>query len=204
MKNLLLFPCLLLMVGLALAQQSWTEEDRQYLLYNLNRTTAELEKEVAGFSESQWHFRENPDRWSIAQVIEHLGIYERKYYDERYLLSLMPPEPELGGTVSPDSYYLDWMAEEQPHTAPASAIPLELMKGKDNWAYFLAGRERNVKVIETTDVDFRAHYTYRSNGKRWNIHQLYIILFAHCDRHLGQIRRIRSHPDFPQAGPAQE
>ncbi|MCB9051872.1 MAG: DinB family protein [Lewinellaceae bacterium] len=200
MKDLLFLLCLLLVAGPIRTQQGWTEEARQYLLDNLNRTTAELEKEVAGLSESQWHFREKPDSWSVAQVIEHLGIYERKYYDERYLLSLMPPEPELADSTSPDSYYLDWMAEEQPHTAPGSAVPLELMKGKDNWAYFLAGRERNVKMIETTEVDFGAHYTYRSNGKRWNIHQLYIILFAHCDRHLRQIRRIKSHPEFPKEG----
>ena len=182
------------------AQHAWTEEDRKYLLDNLNRTTSELEKEVAGLSEAQWHFKEGPDSWTIAQVVEHLGIYEKKYYDERYVASLLPQEPGLSQSTPPDNYYIDWMAEEQPHNAPASDIPLGFMQGKNNWSYFLAARNRNYKMIETTDVDFRAHYTYRSSGKRWNLHQLYIILFAHCDRHLRQIRRIKSHPEFPQEG----
>ncbi|MCB9298963.1 MAG: DinB family protein [Lewinellaceae bacterium] len=200
MKNLLLLLSCIFMVSATTAQSRWTEEGRQYLLDNLRRTTAELEKEVAGMTNAQWHFKENPDSWSIAQVIEHLGIYERKYYDERRVVSLLPPEPELAQSTPPDAYYLEWMAEEQPHNAPAADVPTGFMQGKDNWAYFLAGRERNLKMIETTDVDFRAFYTYRSNGKRWNLHQLYIILFAHCDRHLRQVRRIKSHPDFPKEG----
>ena len=114
MKDLLFLLCLLLVAGPIRTQQGWTEEARQYLLDNLNRTTAELEKEVAGLSESQWHFREKPDSWSVAQVIEHLGIYERKYYDERYLLSLMPPEPE-----SPDPS----IRHRAPRTVPPLWIP---------------------------------------------------------------------------------
>ena len=199
MKNLLLF-CCLLFTGKTLAQESWSEEDRQYLLSNLDRTTDELKAEVDDLTETQWHFKEKPDSWSIAQVIEHLGIYEKKYYDERYVVGLMPPEPELSKSHPADSYYVEWMAEEQAHNAPASDVPLGLMKGKNNWTYFITGRNRNVEKIKSTEVNFNAHYTYRGNGKRWNIHQLYIILFAHCDRHLRQIRRIKAHPDFPRAG----
>ena len=180
-------------------EKLWTEEDRNYLLQNLDRTTSELDKEVAGLTEEQWHFQEAQGKWSIAQVIEHLGIYERKYYDQRYQTSLLPPEPELAQSTPPDAFYLEWLYEENAHEAPLSATPLELMVGDKNWTYFKVGRDRNVEKIQSADVDFRAFYSYRSRGRRWNIHQLYIILFAHCDRHLRQIKRIKSHPDFPKS-----
>lgn len=180
-----------------MSQKLWTEEDRAYLLENLNRTTAALEKEVEGLTVKQWHFKEGADKWSIAQVIEHLGIYERKYYDQRYQTSLLPPEPKLDKNTPSDDFYVEWMSEEQAHEAPLSAVPLELVIGDKNWTYFKVGRDRNIEKIKTTDVDFRAYYSYRSKGRRWNIHQLYIILFAHCDRHLKQIKRIKSHSDFP-------
>lgn len=199
MKNIILLICLLT-VSLAWTQKLWTEEDRQYLLDNLNRTTAALEAEVANLTDAQWHFKETPESWSIAQVIEHLGIYERKYYNERYVVGLMPAEPQLLETTKEDSYYVEWMAEEQPHNAPTGDVPLELMPGKNNWTYFLEGRKLNIKRITENQVDFRTHFTYRSNEQRWNIHQLYIILFAHCDRHLRQVMRIKSHPDFPKSG----
>ena len=179
------------------AQLQWTEEDRTYLIENLNRTTEILKEEIDGLTDEQWNFKEGPDKWSIAEVIEHLGIYEFKYYDQRYQIYLLPPEPELEKSTPPDSFYLDWINEDQPHSAVLSGRPLGLIEGSKNWDYFMIWRSRNLEKISNTTRDFRAHYGFRSKNRRWNIHQLYIILFAHCDRHLKQIKRIKAHQDFP-------
>lgn len=175
----------------------WTEADRQYLIDNLDRTTELLHTETKDLTDAQWHFKEKTDSWSIGQVMEHLSIYERLYYVERYRTSLFPPEPELNATTHPDEYYIDWMGEEQKHSAPGSAKPLGLLRGKDNWTSFMALRNMTIEKIKETDVDFRAHFCIRADGVRWNIHQLYVLHFAHCDRHLRQIIRIKSHKDFP-------
>lgn len=179
------------------AQNLWTEEDRAYLVENLNRTTEILKYEVEDLTDAQWNFKEGPDSWSIAEVIEHLGIYEFKYYDQRYQIYLLPPEPELGKTTPPDSFYVNWINEDQPHSAVLSGKPLGLMDGSKNWDYFMTYRERNLEKVSTSTWDYRAHYGFRSKNRRWNIHQLYIIMFAHCDRHLKQIKRIKAHLDFP-------
>ncbi|NNF35649.1 MAG: DinB family protein [Saprospiraceae bacterium] len=176
----------------------WTEEDRQYLLDNLNRTTDELLAATESLTDAQWHFKPTEDSWSIGQVLEHLALYERQYYIERYQVSLRPPEPELNASTNPDAYYIDWMGEEQKHSAPGSARPLGLLKGKDNWTNFKVIRDMTIKKISETDLDFRAYFCTRSNGVRWNIHQLYVLHFAHCDRHLRQIHRIKAHKDYPR------
>ena len=54
----------------------WTEEDQKYLLDNLIQSKDELTKEVQNLTEEQWNFKENPDRWSINQIVEHLAIWE--------------------------------------------------------------------------------------------------------------------------------
>ena len=169
--------------------------DRQYLLDNLNRTTAALETEISGLTDAQWHFRESADRWSIAQVIEHLGIYEFLYRKEVAVIVYSRPEPALNNKN--DSFYLAWMAETKPHTAAGLGLPQGLMHGADNWIYFKSLREQNVAFITSTPDDLRAIFTYRPNNERWSIHQLYIILFAHCDRHLKQILKIKSNPAYP-------
>ncbi|MBK7633020.1 MAG: DinB family protein [Saprospiraceae bacterium] len=33
--------------------------------------------ETESLTNEQWHFKPSKDAWSIAQVVEHLGLYER-------------------------------------------------------------------------------------------------------------------------------
>jgi hypothetical protein len=73
------------------------------------------------------------------------------------------------------------------------------MKDADNWTYFKTLRDQNIAFITNTPADLRAFFTYRPDNVRWNLHQLYIILFAHCDRHLRQILKIKANPDYPKS-----
>jgi len=199
MKKIVLCGCFCLTLSFVFAQKLWTENDRQYLLDHLKKTTDALEKETTGLTEAQWHFKESPGRWSIAQVIEHLGIYESLYNREATVITNSTPQPELNETVKSDTFFLEWMAETQPHVAGGLGLPQGLMHGADNWKYFKNLRDQNVAFIQATNADLRAHFTYRSGNVRWSIHQLYIILFAHCDRHLKQILKVKADAAYPKS-----
>ena len=58
------------------AQKLWTEADRQYTIENLRRTRDDLTRAVENLTDAQWNFREAPGRWTIAEVVEHLGLWE--------------------------------------------------------------------------------------------------------------------------------
>jgi len=73
MKPILL---LLLTTSAANAQRLWTAADQRYTVDNLRRTRNDLTREVENLTDAQWHFRESPERWSIAEVVEHLGTWE--------------------------------------------------------------------------------------------------------------------------------
>ena len=60
----------------------WTEADRKYLLYNLNRSMEEIIKETKDLSTQQWNFRESPDRWNINQIVEHIALWEILFMHE--------------------------------------------------------------------------------------------------------------------------
>jgi len=179
--------------------QIWTEKNRQFLLENLERTRNEVTKETENLSLEQWHFKENDTSWSIAQVVEHLGIYERTFLSESSVIRQGKLEPELSVNARTDSLYLAWMNEPQSHIANKIHIPLELMKGKDNLTFFLYGRNLIVEFIRTTKDDLKAYYTFRSGDeKRRSLHALFVVHFGHTDRHLRQIRRIKQHRNFPK------
>ncbi|MCA4897760.1 MAG: DinB family protein [Bacteroidota bacterium] len=58
----------------------WTEADRKFLLDNLTRTKEELISETKNLTKQQWNFKESPDRWSINQIVEHLGFVGIDFY----------------------------------------------------------------------------------------------------------------------------
>ena len=177
----------------------WTEADKTFLLRNLERTRDEVIKETDKLTPVQWTFKENDTSWSIAQVVEHLGLYERTFLHEGAVILQSKPEPDLAVTARSDSSYLAWMNEPQHHVANKNHIPLGLMTGKDNLIFFLYGRNLIIDFIRTTKADLKAYYTYRSGDeKRRSLHALYVVHFGHTDRHLRQIRRIKQNTNFPK------
>ena len=67
---------LLLAISANAQEKLWTEADRQYTLDNLKRTRDDLVKETENLTAEQWKFKESPERWSIAEIVEHLGNWE--------------------------------------------------------------------------------------------------------------------------------
>lgn len=179
--------------------QAWDENDRQFLLDNLERTRDEMIKETNNLTLEQWSFKEKDDTWSIAQVVEHMGIYERTFLYEGLIILQTAPEPDLLVNVKSDSVYLAWMNDPLPHKADQIHTPLGFMKGKDNLTWFLYGRDLVIDFIRDSPDDLKGYYTYRGGEeKRRSLHGLYVVHFGHTDRHLRQIRRIKQNYNYPQ------
>src|SRR5450631_2668087 len=77
--------CLVLTLALAsIAQTTATPapatplsaEEREAALSSLQATHDAFLKSIAGLSEKQWKFKPAPDRWSVADVSEHIAVAE--------------------------------------------------------------------------------------------------------------------------------
>ena len=199
---------LLLLSGLATAFCSysqdikqWTEDDRKYLLENLVRSKEDLLKETKGLTKEQWSFKESPDRWSINQVVEHISIWEMLLDHDISRALGDGLKPDLYKTAKPDSIFLKFIMEEKPHisteyTKPFTyTVPMGINEGANNLAWFLKLRNESIEYIKTAKEDLRS-YNLKTGSP--TIHQRYITLFGHCDRHLRQIRKIKQHPSYPK------
>lgn len=177
----------------------WTEADRLYLVKNLERTKQEIITETRNLSLGQWSYKQDSSKWSIAQVLEHLGLYERIFAQEADIMLSTVPDPALDSLSKPDSLYLNWMNDPGPHKAEWNAEPLGFMKGADNLRYFLFGRDHLIEFISNTTYDLKSHFTYRwGDEKRRSIHGLMVVHFGHTDRHLKQVMRIKNEKGFPK------
>src|SRR5712692_6777219 len=68
---------LLLMAGAATASaQEVTPAEKDQALQYLETTKKNVLEATKGLSESQWNFKPAADRWSVAQVMEHIAAAE--------------------------------------------------------------------------------------------------------------------------------
>ena len=203
MKKVIGLALMLLLCFISKAQETklWTEADRKYLVENLIRSRDELIKETQDLTPAQYNFKESNERWSINQVVEHLAIYELIYCREVGKVINGKPQPEFNASAKPDSYYSTFIMEETPHvtgdfTKPFTySVPMGLNELKNNLAWFLKMRNESVDYIRMTDQDLRSYH--RNSGKD-NIHQVYIYVFGHVDRHLRQIKKVKQHANYPR------
>ena len=177
----------------------WTEKDRLYLVNNLVRTKLEIIKETKDLSQLQWSFREDSTKWSIGQVVEHLGLYERIFAQEADIMLSIAADPLLDSLSKPDTFYLNWMRDPSPHKAEWNSEPLGLMKSADNLKFFLFGRDNIIDFIRNSTYDLKSHFTFRwGPERRRSIHSLMVVHFGHTDRHLSQILRIKGAKTYPR------
>jgi hypothetical protein len=183
------------------AQTLWNESDRKYLVDNLKRTRDLVIEETKNLSERQWTFKEAPDRWSINEVVEHLAIWELLLDREVSQALVAGPQPELTKNGKTDSSVLAFLMEEKPHitteyTKPFTfTVPTGLNSGKNNLAWFLKMRNESLNFLDSTKTDLRYYFLRPGRG---NVHQVYITIFAHTDRHLRQIRKIKANANYPK------
>ena len=176
----------------------WTESDRQYTINNMKRTRDELVKETENLTAAQWAFHESADRWSIGEIVEHLALWEIIWNREISIGTRNKPTPELNATSKPDSYYNEFIMEDAKHNASDYTKPTGFIEGKSNLAFFLRNHAINLKFVETTQVDLRAHFEYTNTPSPRNMHQVLIFQWGHVDRHLRQIKKVKEHPKYPK------
>ena len=179
-------------------EKLWTEADRQYTLDNMKRTRDELIKETENLTSEQCKFKESPDRWSIADIVEHLGYWEIIWAREIGIGSWNKPSPELLATSKPDSHYHDFIMEEKSHTSPDFSRPTGFIEGKNNLTRFVKFRNENIMFIEETEADMKAIFELTATQDPRNLHQVYIFQWGHIDRYLRQIRKINADKNYPK------
>src|ERR1700749_5016941 len=57
-----------------------TPEERNAALKSLQATRDAFLQSIAGLSEKQWKFKSGPDRWSVAEVSEHITVAETSIF----------------------------------------------------------------------------------------------------------------------------
>lgn len=203
---------LCLIVALALASIAQTTAvpapatlspvERQAALNSLQSTHDAFLKSIAGLSEKQWRFKPAPDRWSVAEVSEHIAVAESMIFgmvESKVMTS--PAAPEKRAEVAGKDEIILTRVPDRSHKAQAP----EFLKPTNRWATreeltkaFEDSRKATMDYVRTTNDDLRDHFAPHPVFGTLDAYQWILLISAHSERHTKQIEEVKADPNFPK------
>jgi hypothetical protein len=180
--------------------QKLTEKDRELAINHLKASREKFAKSVVGLSEAQLKFKSAPDRWSVAEVAEHITVTEGILFNLLTNKSLKSPAtPDKERKVTDDQ--LVAMMTDRSSKAQAS----EQNKPTGRWKTvaetmqeFEKERARTIDFVKTTTTDLRSHFSSFGPLGEVDALQWVLLISGHCERHIAQINEVKADPNFPK------
>ena len=176
-----------------------TEAQKNEGLAHLDRTRAALVDATKGLSEAQWRFKPGPDRWSVAEVLEHIVITEDFLLENTAQKVMLAPagkaDRDYKGT---DKMVLSAIADRtRKAQAPEPVLPTGRWSPQEALAQFLKVRERTMEFLKSTSGS-RDHVVDSPLGQPLDAYQWLLYISAHSERHTKQILEVKADPNFPR------
>jgi len=191
---------LLLTAGAAAASaQEVTQAEKDRALQYLETTKKNVLEATKGLSEAQWNFKPAPDRWSVAQVMEHIAAAEDFIRDLVKEKVMMAPAGEAGRDVKKTDEGVLMMVPDRTTKAqaPEPLVPTNRFGSPDaSIKHFVESRATTVNFLKTT-AGLRDHVADSPLGKL-DGYEFVLLIAAHSERHTKQISEVKADPNFPK------
>ncbi len=200
MKRLLIALCFVVLVNPVLRAADPTGEELQRALDYLKSTRAGVIDATKDLSEAQWNFKPAPERWSVAEVTEHIAAAED------LLMGLIqgqvmnaPANPEGTDAKAVDQLVLQAIPDRSHKLkAPEPLVPVNRFHTPaESLAHFEASRAKTIEFLQKTK-GLRDHASDSPLGKKLDAYQWILFIAAHSDRHTKQILEVKADSNFPK------
>jgi len=200
MKRFFTVVAVVLYVSMSAYSQSLTQADRDRAMKYLESTKQGVLDATAGLSEAQWNFKAGPDRWSIAEVTEHIATAEGFLRGMILEKVMVAPARTDGGDINViDELVLTAVPDRTQHRqAPEPLKPANRYGSpQGSLKQFIESRAQTEDFLRTHD-DLRAHAIDSPLGKQLDAYEWVLFIAAHSERHTKQILEVKADPNFPK------
>jgi DinB superfamily len=191
---------LLLMSGAAAAHaQEVSQAEKDRALQYLESTKKNVLEATKGLSDEQWNFKPAPDRWSVAQVMEHVAAAEDFLRDFTKEKVMSGPAGEPGRDLKKTDEAVLTMVPDRTHKAqaPEALVPNNRFGSSDGSVkHFVESRSATEDFLKNT-AGLRDHVTDSPLGKL-DGYEFVLFIAAHSERHTKQINEVKADPNFPK------
>jgi uncharacterized damage-inducible protein DinB len=153
-----------------------------------------------GLSPAQWNFKPAPDRWSIAEVTEHIAAAEdfiRGMIVEKVMTA--PARPAGEDVAAIDAMVLQAIPDRsQKKQAPEPLKPSNRFGSPEASLKHFAEARTTTEDFLTKTPDLRDHAADSPTGKKLDGYEWVLFIAAHSERHTKQILEVKADPNFPK------
>jgi hypothetical protein len=188
----------------ATAQQdgTMTKEERAKLIQWLRDSHAETLAAVEKLSDAQWNWKAAPERWSVAECVEHIMLAEGLLTGAMQKALASPANPAWAEkTKGKDQLIENIMVKRLGKAqAPEAIVPSGKLTRAELMKKLAEARAQTLKFAEETQLPLKAHtseHPFPVFGTL-NAYQWAIYIPLHNIRHNQQIAEVKANPNFPQ------
>jgi hypothetical protein len=189
-----------LVTAALVSAQEVTQVEKEGALQYLEATKAILLEATKGLSEAQWNFKPAPDRWSVAQVMEHIAVSEDFIRDNLVKEKVMvSPHGQPDRDVKKLDEAVMTMIPDRTHKVQAQEAVLPRNRfgsPEESLKHFLESRATTEQYLKTT-AGLRDHVMDGPVGKM-DGYEFILFIAAHCERHTKQIEEVKADTNFPK------
>jgi hypothetical protein len=202
MKRLIVALCALSFVATSwLTAAELSTEELNRANEHLKKTSAAFLAATDGLSSEQWNFKPAPDRWSVAQVAEHIAATEDALFAMiQSQVMKAPARTEPVNVKEIDDFILQAIPDRSAkRQAPEPLRPTARFgSGTESVNHFKQSRAKTLAFLSETK-DLRDHATDSPLERKLDAYQWLLFISAHCERHTKQINEVKADPNFPKA-----
>lgn len=177
-----------------------TPEQRDAIVRELERSQNALLGAARGLTPAQLTWKSSPERWSIAENLEHVALAEVLFQGRLDRMSEAEPSAETVQRVA-GKEEATISAGRDRHTkrmARGPALPNGNITSFEAFeAHFTPLRQQSIAFVQSTNAPLHAVTEVHHALGELSGHQWLCLLSAHCERHAAQAQEVRATPGFP-------
>jgi hypothetical protein len=185
--------------GAAARGQELSQAEKDRALKYLESSKKGVIDATKGLSEAQWNFKAAPDRWSIAQVMEHIAAAEDflRTLDADKVMKAPASESARDVKALDDAVLTKVPDRSTKIQAPEPLQPSNRFGSPDaSLKHFVESRAATEEFLKNT-AGMREHVADSPMGKL-DAYEFVLLIAAHSERHTKQIQEVKADPNFPK------
>jgi DinB superfamily len=176
-----------------------SEAERTEVIELLLKSEQEMLQAIDGLTDQQWTFKPAPERWSVAEVVEHIVLADALLFDTA-VKALDGQLDEAWNTTLAKTEVLRKALPNRSRRvdAPAAIKPQQAMTRAALVSRFKEQRAKALAFVRATDKPLKAHTAPNPFFGSLNAHQWLLYIPLHHVRHNQQIAEVKASSGYPR------
>jgi len=199
-RSIILVLAITLLTAFSVRAQELTQAEKDKTLQYLESTKQDVLDATKGLSPAQWNFKPAPDRWSIAECMEHIAAAEDFIRDNIANGVMKAPAAPGRDVVAIDAAIIENVpARKNKVQAPEAIKPTNRFGSPEgSIKHFVESRAITEEFLKTTP-GLRDHAADSPAGTKWDAYEFILLIAAHSERHTNQIKEVKADPNYPKS-----